>query len=107
MIQIVNTHHTYGQGYPSIGGLGGYVTMPETTRVEWSDGTQLVVEDQDARAIYQGITYRLNRIHTSLHDGIVEHWIERISIRLQKDVPASTRLADRVRNWNSDTSRAA
>lgn len=107
MIQIVSTNHTNGNCYPSIGGVGGFNYQSETTTVEWSDGTRLIVEGYYAKAIYQGTSYELNQINTSLHDGIVEHWKRAISIRLQRDVEPSTRLQDRLRNWNADTNRAA
>lgn len=107
MIQIVSTSHKLANERQSFGGVGGYHYQPETTVVVWSDGTRLVVEDQTAVATYRDSSYKLQRIAITLHDGIVEHWIRAISIRLQRDVPVSNRLADRVRNWNTDTSRAA
>lgn len=106
MISITNTTHSHANAYSSIGGVGGYGYQPETTVVRWSDGTMLVVEDCHATATYKGISHKLQNIGTTLHDNIVEHWTRAISKRLERDVP-STRLQDRVRNWNTDTSRAA
>lgn len=92
-ITITDTRHIYANEYRSIGGVGGYGYQEETSIVEWSDGTQLIVEDYRAKAIYKGQTYQLRQF-SSDHATIVAHWSRAISARLQRDTGT---LADRVR----------
>lgn len=110
MITIINTRHSNANEYSSIGGVGGYSYRDETTVVTWSDGTQLIVEGFEAKAIYKGTTYRLDRFST-LHDTVVEHWTAAISKRLKKDEPTlvervrggirKEEIAERVQAWNA------
>lgn len=102
MITITDTRHTPGQAYPTMGGVGGFGFQPETTEVEWSDGTRLIVEGCHASAIYKGTNYKLPRLSTSLHDDIARRWTRAISVRLQRDVTPNTRLQDRVRDWRTE-----
>lgn len=102
MIKVISTRHLHSQTFTTIGGAGGYGYRPETTVVEWSDGTRLVVEDSSATAFYHQKVYKLDRISSTLHENIVDHWTRAISIRLQRDVGPTNRLAERVRNWRTD-----
>lgn len=97
MIIVTNTRHTHVEHYPSMGGVGGFSYQPETSIVEWSDGTRLTVEDNRATACYRGECYPLPQLDTSIHAEIVSRWQRAISIRLQGDVAPSARLQDRAR----------
>lgn len=102
MIKVTSTRSAPSAAQPSHSGVGGYLYQPETTTVEWSDGTRLVVEDSQAKAVYKGKTYCLPHLGTSIHGELVRRWTRAISIRLQQDLGKVTRLQDRLRNWKTD-----
>lgn len=106
-ITVTSTRHHYGDCAPSIGGIGGFSYVPESTTVVWSDGTLLEVEDQHATATYRGHNYKLPRIDSSLHGNIVTYWTRLITKRLQRDTAPSPSLTGRVREgWKSPQSSA-
>lgn len=96
-MELTHTIKRYGGTVPSIGGVGGYVTVDPVIRVEWNDnaGTCLIVTDDRGRisagGYHNGKSFDLPHRAGDM-ESVAQRWITAIAARLQE-----TRLQDRVR----------
>lgn len=96
-MELTHTIKRYGGEVPSLGGVGGYVTVDPVVRVSWNDSasTCLIVTLQrgrvEASAYHGGKRYELQHRPGTLED-VAASWISAITERLQ-----AKRLQDRVR----------